>query len=138
MENQFIIRIYTHRIQDQTGANFKHAHAVEENLMLQTMQQLAKDLNLVLPISFFEKSNNSHFNSLIMIDADGTLMDIYRKSHIPDGPGYQEKFYFTPGDTGFKVWETKYATIGCGICWDQWYLTCFSQIILLYRHFVFC
>jgi N-carbamoylputrescine amidase len=107
--------------QDQIGSNFKHAYSIEESTMLKTMQELAKELCVVLPISFFEKSNNSHFNSLAMIDADGTLMGVYRKSHIPDGPGYQEKFYFSPGDTGFKVWKTKYAAIGCGICWDQWF-----------------
>ena len=75
----------------------------------------------MLPVSFFEKDNQAHFNSLAIIDADGTILGTYRKSHIPDGAGYSEKFYFNIGDTGFKVWKTKYATIGCAICWDQWY-----------------
>ncbi|GBG68303.1 hypothetical protein CBR_g2849 [Chara braunii] len=85
------------------------------------MQALAKELSVVLPVSFFERSNNAFYNSLVVIDADGTNLGIYRKSHIPDGPGYQEKFYFNPGDTGFKVFKTKYADIGVGICWDQWF-----------------
>jgi N-carbamoylputrescine amidase len=75
----------------------------------------------VLPVSFFERAGHAHFNSLAMIDADGTVLGLYRKSHIPDGPGYQEKFYFTPGDTGFQVWKTKFGAFGAGICWDQWF-----------------
>ncbi|MNZ90739.1 N-carbamoyl-D-amino acid hydrolase [compost metagenome] len=74
-----------------------------------------------MPISFYEKKNYARYNSIAIIDADGTVMGKYRKSHIPDGPGYEEKFYFNPGDTGFKVWNTRYAKIGVGICWDQWY-----------------
>ena len=74
-----------------------------------------------MPISFYEVKNNVYFNSVAVIDADGSLLGIYRKSHIPDGPGYQEKFYFSPGDTGFKVFQTKYACIGVAICWDQWF-----------------
>jgi len=77
-----------------------------------------------VPISFFEKYQGKYFNSLVVIDADGSLSDIYRKSHIPEGPGYNEKFYFSPGDTGFKVFNTKFATIGCAICWDQWFPEC--------------
>jgi N-carbamoylputrescine amidase len=76
---------------------------------------------VVLPISFFEKAGSSFFNSIAILDADGTNLGVYRKSHIPNGPGYQEKNYFSPGDTGFKVWDTKYARIGVGICWDQWF-----------------
>jgi len=83
-----------------------------------------------LPISFFEKDGPRYFNSLAMIDADGTVLGIYRKSHIPDGPGYEEKFYFRPGDTGFKVWETKYGCIGVGICWDQWFPECARAMML--------
>jgi N-carbamoylputrescine amidase len=79
---------------------------------------------MVMPISFFEKYQGKYFNSLVVIDADGSLSDIYRKSHIPEGPGYNEKFYFSPGDTGFKVFNTKFATIGCAICWDQWFPEC--------------
>jgi N-carbamoylputrescine amidase len=78
-------------------------------------------LEVVLPISFFERRNNARYNSIAVIDADGRVLGVYRKTHIPDGPGYEEKFYFNPGDTGFKVWDTHYAKIGVGICWDQWY-----------------
>lgn len=85
------------------------------------MRELAKDLGVVVPVSFFEEANNAHYNSVVVIDADGTDLGLYRKSHIPDGPGYQEKFYFNPGDTGFKVFETKFAKIGVAICWDQWF-----------------
>lgn len=85
------------------------------------MQNLANELGVVIPVSFFEEANNAHYNSVAVIDADGTDLGLYRKSHIPDGPGYQEKFYFNPGDTGFKVFQTKYAKIGVGICWDQWF-----------------
>jgi N-carbamoylputrescine amidase len=76
---------------------------------------------VVLPISFFERAGNAYFNSLAMFDADGRRLGIYRKSHIPNGPGYQEKFYFSPGDTGFRVWQTRYGSIGVGVCWDQWF-----------------
>ncbi|KZV17978.1 N-carbamoylputrescine amidase [Dorcoceras hygrometricum] len=85
------------------------------------MQNLAKELGVVIPVSFFEEANNAHYNSIVVIDADGTDLGLYRKSHIPDGPGYQEKYYFNPGDTGFKVFQTKFAKIGVGICWDQWF-----------------
>ncbi|KAG2371521.1 N-carbamoylputrescine amidase [Vigna angularis] len=85
------------------------------------MQKLAKELGVVIPVSFFEEANNAHYNSIAIIDADGTDLGIYRKSHIPDGPGYEEKFYFNPGDTGFKVFQTKFAKIGVAICWDQWF-----------------
>ncbi len=94
---------------------------MEESELILEFSKLAKELNVVLPISFFEKKNNAFFNSIVIIDADGTNLGLYRKSHIPDGPGYQEKFYFTPGDTGFKVFDTKYAKIGVAICWDQWF-----------------
>jgi len=85
------------------------------------MQVLAANLGVVLPISFFERAGQSYYNSLVTIDADGTALGVYRKSHIPDGPGYEEKFYFRPGDTGFKVWTTRHGRIGVGICWDQWF-----------------
>lgn len=85
------------------------------------MSRLAKELGVVLPVSFFERSGNTYFNSLAMIDADGRQLGVYRKSHIPDGPGYQEKFYFSPGDSGFRVWETRFGKVGAGICWDQWF-----------------
>ncbi|MBU2840468.1 N-carbamoylputrescine amidase [Acidithiobacillus thiooxidans] len=88
---------------------------------LLALQKLAKDRHLVLPVSFFERANNAFFNSLVVFDADGKDLGLYRKAHIPDGPGYQEKFYFSPGDTGFKVFDTQYGRIGIAICWDQWF-----------------
>jgi len=97
------------------------ATELEENKAVNHFKKVAKELGVVLPISFYEKKNNARYNSLAVIDADGEVLGHYRKSHIPDGPGYEEKYYFNPGDTGFKVWKTKYARIGVGICWDQWY-----------------
>lgn len=97
------------------------ATGVEENPAIQHFQKIAKELAVVLPISFFELAGRARFNSIAIIDADGTLLGVYRKSHIPDGPGYHEKYYFNPGDTGFKVWNTRYARIGVAICWDQWF-----------------
>lgn len=85
------------------------------------MQRLAAELGVVLPVSFFERAGQQHYNSVAVIDADGTTLGVYRKSHIPDGPGYEEKFYFRPGDTGFRVWNTRFGRIGVGICWDQWF-----------------
>ena len=107
--------------QDEKQDYFALAAPTEGNPLLQRMAALAAELRVVLPVSFFERANNAYYNSLAMIDADGSNMGVYRKSHIPDGPGYQEKFYFNPGDTGFRVWRTRYATIGSGICWDQWF-----------------
>lgn len=106
------------------GHNFEHynlATTVKENLAIRHFQPIAKELDVVLPISFYEKAGNTLFNSVAIIDADGSVMGVYRKTHIPDGMPYAEKFYFAPGDTGFQVWDTKYAKIGVGICWDQWF-----------------
>ena len=100
---------------------FTMAKPYKDNPLLEEMSALAKELSVVLPTSFFEKDNNTYYNSLAVIDADGSISEPYRKSHIPDGPGYEEKYYFHPGNTGFKVFETKYAKIGVGICWDQWF-----------------
>ncbi|WP_150304778.1 N-carbamoylputrescine amidase [Pseudomonas saliphila] len=97
------------------------ATEVDQNPAIAHFQALAKELEVVLPISFFELAGRARFNSIAIIDADGRNLGVYRKSHIPDGPGYHEKYYFNPGDTGFKVWKTRYATIGVGICWDQWF-----------------
>ncbi|WP_354622757.1 N-carbamoylputrescine amidase [Psychromonas sp. MME2] len=97
------------------------ATTLEENPAFQLLTKLAKELQVVLPFSWFEKSGNVRFNSMAMIDADGSLLGTYRKTHIPDSDGYLEKYYFSPGDTGFKVWNTRYAKIGVGICWDQWF-----------------
>src|SRR6476660_8170813 len=100
---------------------FATAYPVGEYPAVKALQKLAKDLKVVVPISFFEKDGPRHYNSVAIADADGEILGVYRKSHIPDGPGYQEKYYFRPGDTGFKAWKTKAGTIGVGICWDQWY-----------------
>ena len=97
------------------------AERTEDNPAVKRFMQVAKETGTVIPVSFYEKYGNTFFNSIAIIDADGSLMGIYRKSHIPDDHFYQEKFYFTPGDTGFKVWKTKFGTIGVGICWDQWF-----------------
>lgn len=97
------------------------ATSVEDNRAVNHFKEIAKELEIVIPISFFERAGNTTFNSLVVIDADGSVMDTYRKTHIPDGHCYEEKFYFTPGDTGFKVWDTAYGRIGVGICWDQWF-----------------
>lgn len=110
---------------------FAQAHSLENHPFIASFQDLAKELKLVLPISFFERAGQAHYNSLVMIDADGTLMGRYRKSHIPDGPGYEEKFYFNPGDTGFKTWQTKYGAIGVGICWDQWFPEAARAMVLM-------
>ena len=100
---------------------FSKAEEVKDSKTLKHFQEMAKEYKIVLPISFFEKSGNCYFNSLVVIDKDGSIVDLYRKSHIPTGECYEEKFYFTPGDTGFKVFKTKAGTIGVGICWDQWF-----------------
>lgn len=97
------------------------ATTLEENPAVKRFQEMAKELDVVIPVSFFERAGNAAFNSIAIIDADGTVLGKYRKTHIPDGMPYAEKFFFTPGDTGFKVWKTKYGTIGVGICWDQWF-----------------
>ncbi|KAK8809910.1 hypothetical protein WA158_000853 [Blastocystis sp. Blastoise] len=106
---------------DRDVKYFELAEEVPDSKTIKYFQKLAKELKVVLPISFFEKSNQVYYNSLAVIDADGTLIGIYRKTHIPGAPGYREKFYFAPGDTGFKVFHTQYANIGIGICWDQWF-----------------
>lgn len=114
------------------------AHDGTKNELITRFQKLAKELSVVLPISFFERATNAYFNSVGIIDADGELLGIYRKSHIPDSPGYEEKFYFSPGDTGFRVWQTRYAKIGVAICWDQWFpeaarsMTLLGAEVLLY------
>jgi len=106
---------------EQQAKHFDLATSLEENTALKRFQGLAKELDVVLPFSWFEKANKAFFNSLAMVDAGGSILGVYRKTHIPNGPGYQEKHYFSPGDTGFKVWDTKFARIGVGICWDQWF-----------------
>jgi N-carbamoylputrescine amidase len=100
---------------------FATAHPALEHPCVTQMIPLAKELGVVIPVSIYERDGPRYYNSIVIIDADGAILGTYRKSHIPDGPGYQEKYYFRPGDTGFKVWKTRFATIGVGICWDQWY-----------------
>ncbi len=107
--------------QEESPEHFGLATELEKNQAIQALSKLARELQVVLPISFFERMNQARFNSVAVIDADGATLGVYRKTHIPDGPGYEEKFYFSPGNTGFKVWKTRYATIGVGICWDQWF-----------------
>jgi N-carbamoylputrescine amidase len=107
--------------QDEIHAFFSLAKPLSENAAIAHFAPIAKELGVVLPISVFERAGQNFFNTIAILDADGTNLGFYRKSHIPDGPGYSEKFYFSPGDTGFKVWDTRYARIGVGICWDQWF-----------------
>ncbi|HEY3778130.1 MAG TPA: N-carbamoylputrescine amidase [Rhizomicrobium sp.] len=107
--------------QDQDAAHFALSSPFEGNPLIARIATVARELGVVLPVSFFERAGHAHFNSLAMIDANGVVLGLYRKSHIPAGPGYQEKFYFSPGDTGFRVWQTRFGRFGCGICWDQWF-----------------
>lgn len=115
---------------DQAAHLFRLARPIEGHPLLARMAAVASELNVVLPVSFFERAGNAHFNSIAIIDADGRNLGVYRKSHIPDGPGYQEKFYFTPGDTGFRVWDTRYGRIGVAICWDQWFPEAARSMVL--------
>ena len=107
--------------QKEKSDYYIYATELEQNKAINHFKEIAKELKVVLPISFYEKKNYARYNSLAVIDANGEVLGTYRKSHIPDGPGYEEKFYFNPGDTGFKVWNTRYGKIGVGVCWDQWY-----------------
>lgn len=106
---------------EQDARHLKLARTVDDNPAVRHFSAVARELGVVLPISFFERAGPAYFNSIAILDADGSRLGVYRKSHIPNGPGYQEKNYFSPGDTGFKVWRTRHARIGVGICWDQWF-----------------
>ena len=106
---------------EQDVRHLNLASSVSENRAVRHFSAVARELGVVLPISFFERAGPAFFNSIAILDADGTNLGVYRKSHIPNGPGYQEKSYFSPGDTGFRVWQTRFARIGVGICWDQWF-----------------
>jgi N-carbamoylputrescine amidase len=123
--------------QKQKSDYYAYATELEKNKAIQHFRKIAKELEVVLPISFYEKKNNARYNSLAVIDADGEVLGKYRKSHIPDGPGYEEKFYFNPGDTGFKVWNTRYAKIGVGVCWDQWYPEAARCMVLMGAEILF-
>ena len=107
--------------QERNYDYYAYAQSVDDNPAVKHFQKVAAELQVVLPISFYERDINVFYNTVAVIDADGSVLGIYRKTHIPDDHYYQEKFYFTPGDTGFKVWDTRYARIGVGICWDQWF-----------------
>jgi N-carbamoylputrescine amidase len=123
---------------EQSHKHLELATTIAENSTIKRFSTLAKELDVVLPLSWFERAGKTFFNSLAMIDADGTVMGVYRKTHIPNDLGYQEKHYFSPGDTGFKVWQTRYGYVGAGICWDQWFpeaarcMTLMGAEILLY------
>jgi N-carbamoylputrescine amidase len=106
---------------DHSTQYFDLARPMSESPAVKRFQALARELNVVLPASVYEKSGNAFYNSVAIVDADGSVLGTYRKAHIPESPGYHEKFYFSPGDTGFRVWRTKFGTIGVGICWDQWF-----------------
>lgn len=111
----------TYFCRSQNERDFDRARAAHAHPTLHHFQQLARELGVVIPVSFFEQAGPEFYNSIAVIDADGTDLGLYRKSHLPDGPGYQEKFFFKPGNTGFKAFSTQFGTIGVGICWDQWF-----------------
>jgi N-carbamoylputrescine amidase len=106
---------------DELQSHFALAKPIDGHPVVERFRKLAAELQVAMPVSVFERAHNAYYNSIAMVDADGSVLGVYRKSHIPDGPGYEEKFYFNPGDTGFRVWKTRYGNVGCGICWDQWY-----------------
>ncbi len=126
---------YFCKVEDE--ALFDSARPLSESASVQAMQRLAKALKVAIPTSFFERDGQHYYNTLAMIDADGEVMGTYRKSHIPDGPGYEEKYYFRPGNTGFKVWDVFGTRIGVGICWDQWYPECARVMALMGAQLLF-
>ena len=128
LPSELFQNIYFCTTQDE--AWFSHAYPANTHPCVLALQPVAKELSVVIPVSIYEKDGPRYYNSVVIIDADGEILGTYRKSHIPDGPGYMEKYYFRPGDTGFKVWDTKYAKIGVGICWDQWYPECARAMVL--------
>lgn len=128
LPSELFQNIYFCTTQDETW--FSHAYEAKTHPCVNAVQKVAKELNVVVPVSIYEKDGPRYYNSVVIIDADGEILGTYRKSHIPDGPGYMEKYYFRPGDTGFKVWDTKFAKIGVGICWDQWYPECARAMML--------
>lgn len=115
---------------EQNPKWFDTAHETATHPCVVAMRKLAGKLKVAIPVSFFEKDGPRYYNSMAMVDADGEILGVYRKSHIPDGPGYQEKYYFRPGDTGFKAWKTRYGVVGVGICWDQWFPECARAMML--------
>lgn len=116
----------------QEEAHFARAYAADQHPSVKALQPLARELNVFLPVSIYEKDGHRYYNSAVMLaPGTGDIMGVYRKTHIPDGPGYQEKFYFRPGDSGYKVWQTPWGRVGVGICWDQWYPECARGMMLL-------
>ena len=107
--------------QDHTYRYLELAVPIAENPAVRHLARVAAELGVVLPLSVFERANNAYYNTLVMVDADGSIMGTYRKAHLPESPGYHEKFYFSPGDTGFRVWQTRYGCLGVAVCWDQWF-----------------
>jgi N-carbamoylputrescine amidase len=122
---------------EQDARHLRLATTLAENPAVARMREVARELGVVLPVSFFERAGQSAFNSVAIVDADGEVLGVYRKAHIPNGPGYQEKTYFVPGDTGFKVWDTRFGRIGVGICWDQWFPECARAMALMGAEILF-
>lgn len=122
---------------DEDARHLELAQSLDDSWLIKHFQGVAKELNVVLPLSIFEKSGNSYFNSLVVIDADGSVGEFYRKTQIPNDVGYQEKQFFTPGDTGYKVWDTQYGRIGVGICWDQWFPETQRSLALMGAELIF-
>ncbi|NCV47182.1 MAG: N-carbamoylputrescine amidase, partial [Actinobacteria bacterium] len=116
---------------DQRAEELQRARPLDGHPTIAHFAKVARELQVVLPLSLFERANNAYFNTVVVIDTDGAVLGKYRKSHIPDGPGYSEKFYFSPGDTGFRVWRTKFGAVGVGICWDQWFPEAARSMALL-------
>lgn len=116
---------------EQHADYFPLAQPMQDHPLIARFADLARELGVVLPCSYFERAGQAYFNSVAMIDGDGRVLGNYRKNHIPQSPGYEEKYYFSPGDTGFKVWETGFGKIGVGICWDQWFPECARAMALM-------
>lgn len=122
--------------QEENPAHFERARPLEGHPTLAAMQALAAELGVVIPVSLFERKNQAYYNSVVLVDDAGKALGVYRKSHIPDGPGYSEKFYFNPGDTGFRVWQTRFGAVGVGICWDQWFPEAARSMALMGAEFL--
>ena len=122
---------------EQDSRHLRLATSLADNPAVRRMSELASELEVVLPVSFFEHAGPAYFNSVAIIDAGGEVLGVYRKAHIPNGPGYQEKNYFSPGDTGFRVWDTRFGRIGVGICWDQWFPECARAMALMGAELLF-
>lgn len=122
---------------DMDEKYFSWAAPLKDNALIAQFSALAKELHVVLPVSYFEEDRGHYYNALVVINADGTVLENYRKTHIPDGPGYEEKFYFEPGNSGFKVWNTAYGKIGVGICWDQWFPETARTLALMGAELIF-